>query len=177
MSGGPGDTYARAAIGLGFPGEMSVSTALHEVGHNHGRQHSPCQTQDGDPSYPYPNGSDGVWGYDRGHQMLFAPTAADIMGYCTPSWISDWTYNALFERIRSVNGAPSALVVGGAVAPRVYDRALIDAEGKLHPLSPLTLATPPIGEERIVSPPGRGPVTARFYGFDHLPGGILFWEQ
>ena len=51
-----------SAIGLGYAGELSAQTIIHEVGHNHGRLHAPCEVSDPDPNYPYPNGSIGVWG-------------------------------------------------------------------------------------------------------------------
>ena len=34
--GGPSDSWARAAIGLGFTGDNAAETAVHELGHNHG---------------------------------------------------------------------------------------------------------------------------------------------
>ncbi len=65
MIGGSQDAYSRAAIGLGYSGEIATETAVHEIGHTHGRQHSPCGGAQGtDPAYPYQDGSIGVWGYD-----------------------------------------------------------------------------------------------------------------
>jgi len=181
MSSGPEDSYARAAIGLDFGGPDDVTTALHEVGHNHGRQHSPCETYDADPAYPYHDGSDGVWGYDRATQQLFPPTAADIMGYCTPSWISDWTFVAFFDRIRAVNGAGNAYVIGDPAPPKTYDRARVDADGTLHLADPVTLHRPPSAEPRALRLRSSGTksktVTAQYYAFDHLPGGVLLWEH
>ena len=43
-------------------------------------------------------------GYHVFTKELFSTTRyKDMMGYCTPEWISDYTYNALFNRITSVN--------------------------------------------------------------------------
>jgi hypothetical protein len=53
----PRDNVARAGIGIGYPGRDSVETALHEIGHTHGRQHSPsCSATALDPAFPYKDG-------------------------------------------------------------------------------------------------------------------------
>ena len=46
-----------------------------------------------------------MWGYDaRGTGQLHAPEATrDIMGYCGPRWVSDYTYRGLTERSAAVN--------------------------------------------------------------------------
>jgi len=177
------DGFGRAAIGLGFSGYGTVATALHEIGHSHGRKHSPCETADPDPAYPHAEGSDGVWGYDRARDLLFGPNVSDIMGYCKPAWISDWTFVALFDRIRAVNGLANAYVIGGpdhAGGARAYDRARIDPDGGVHRLSPIALYAAPRAEPRVLeleSHHARTTVMAQFIGYDHLPGGILLWEH
>ena len=178
MTGGAGDSYARAAIGLGYPGAMSIETALHEVGHNHGRLHAPCQTFDSDPGYPYAGGKTSTWGYDRSKDALFPPTAADIMGYCSPVWISDYTFLGLLERIRVVNQAASAYVIGGKT--ETYDRVRIDADGVLHWMPPVDLPTAPAAEATAVTVESNGgaeALTGQLYAYDHLPGGVLFYKR
>ena len=97
------DSWARISIGLGYPGDTSIGTFLHEVGHAHGRSHAPCETRDSDPYYPYSGGMIGTWGYDSLSGQLKNPSnTADFMGYCEPSWISDYTYEALYDRIVAV---------------------------------------------------------------------------
>ena len=76
----------------------------------HGRMHAPCQTYDADPGYPHPNGQIGSWGYDLIQRRVFPPQTPDIMGYCTPQWISDYTFGALLERVRIVNQAMASAV-------------------------------------------------------------------
>ena len=94
----------RAACGVAFADEDSAVTMAHEVGHNHGREHSPCGVS-GDPNYPYPEGGIGSWGYDARTGSLLDPARyADIMSYCSPVWVSDWTYQAFVERVAAVNG-------------------------------------------------------------------------
>ena len=87
----------------------------HELGHNLGRPHTPCDEPvtdpgDVDPDYPWPDGLIGVWGHDfgddgndgggdgpaRGH--LFNPEGyRDLMSYCYPQWISDYSFTKMLE--------------------------------------------------------------------------------
>jgi hypothetical protein len=79
----------------------------HELGHAHGRFHAPCNVQDPDLRYPYPNAAIGVWGYDQRSDEFYQPTRKDMMSYCPEprwsAWISDYTYQALLERAAQVN--------------------------------------------------------------------------
>lgn len=180
---GPGDAYARAAIGLGFGGGDAVvswETAVHELGHAFGRYHSPCGGADGiDPGYPYPNGFIGTWGYNLLTRQLYPPaTVADVMSYCEPIWVSDYTWKGLFERIRLVNGAKS--VVPPELMNLTYERARIDADDDLHWMPPVVLELPPQGDPIdlvVENEEGAFAVTGRYYAYDHLPGGALLWPQ
>ncbi len=96
----------RAAVGVAYVDNTSSVTMAHELGHNHGRNHSPCSVSSGvDTNYPYEGGVTGVWGYDSRTKNLISPTNSDIMGYCSNKWISDYTYDALVNRVSYVNGA------------------------------------------------------------------------
>ena len=83
----------------------------HELGHNMNLRHAPCGTG-GDPSYPYPDGSIGAWGYDFGDGgRLVPPSASDLMSYCDPRWISDYSFtNALRYRLFDEGSAAGAAV-------------------------------------------------------------------
>ena len=88
-----------------WPGRSSASvpyssTVAHELGHNMNLQHAPCGTV-GDPSYPYPDGSIGAWGYDfRRGGSLVPNSAKDLMSYCSGHWIGDYHFtNALRYRL------------------------------------------------------------------------------
>lgn len=114
----PGDAEFRVGSGVGFGTEDSASTLAHEVGHEHGRYHAPCDTSGSDADYPYRGGVIGVWGYDPRSRVFHDPDdVTDFMGYCEPQWISDYTWSAMFERTVAV----SALASGrrGAVLVRL----------------------------------------------------------
>ena len=122
----------RAAVGLDYGDEMSAATMAHEVGHNHGRNHAPCAPGNNisgvDASYPYAGAKVGVWGYDSRKRVFFNPASTmDIMGYCDPKWISDYTYKGLVDRVASINGAKLEFADATLVAP--YQVMIVDADG------------------------------------------------
>lgn len=178
--GGPNDAYARAAIGLGFTGAIATETAVHELGHTHGRYHAPCGGAQGtDPNFPYNGAGIGAWGYDLVTQTLISPNnTVDLMSYCSPIWVSDYTFTAFFNRIKAVNNA--SIVVPEAMKNLTYDRARIDAGGQMHWLSPVKLELPPSAEPvdvTVESDAGVAAVTGQYYPYDHLPGGVVLWPQ
>jgi hypothetical protein len=128
----------RASAGLGFPGPLAAEIMLHELGHAHGRSHAPCGTpKNPDPDFPYPEALIGVWGYDqRNSDPLRSPTITrDIMSYCGPRWVSDYTYRGLTNRIRLVNRtttttASRLIAEAPAGAPSSWRALLVDAKGK-----------------------------------------------
>lgn len=179
----PGDPYSRAAIGLGMSddgGATAWETAVHEIGHTHGRQHSPCGGAQGtDPNYPYSGAKIGVWGYNLLTQQLYDPNAyTDVMGYCLPIWISDFTYLGILNRMKAVNQAN--VFVPPELRDRVYDRAFIDPDGELRWLSSIRMATPPQGEPALLDIEALGEAHAiegHYFPYDHLPGGVFVWPE
>lgn len=80
----------------------------HELGHNYGRYHAPgCGAGGTDPSFPYLDISGpGVigdvdnpnYGFDISTMDIMVYSSFyDFMSYCNPAWISDYTYEALFD--------------------------------------------------------------------------------
>jgi hypothetical protein len=96
----------RTSIGLGYSGEEAADTMVHEVGHAHGREHAPCGLggQSSDNGYPNTNANLDQWGFDMRSTDLLSPSAyKDMMSYCSPIWISAYTYNGLYNRMSNVN--------------------------------------------------------------------------
>ena len=184
---GATDTFMRGSIGLGYGGGLggdnSTNTMVHEIGHAHGREHAPCGLggQRSDPLYPHPNASLGTWGFDILSKELYSPDSrSDLMSYCQPYWISDYSYSKLFERSVFVNSFAQVQRAPGV--PETYRMLSVDMKGQLDWSSSMTLRHTPTGEPReidLVDAGGKttGTVTGHFYPYDHLPGGIVLLPE
>ena len=134
MEGKPGHymgtmTNARGASGVAYtPGLSSFSlpggtVIAHELGHNMNLLHAPCGEPGApDPSFPSPTGSIGVWGYDfRDRGSVVPASHKDLMSYCDPAWISDYSFtSALFYRLNpgsasAFAGSSESLLVWGGL--------------------------------------------------------------
>ena len=108
--GNGGLASGRSSISVNSP-----STIAHELGHNLSLQHAPCGTAFGvDPLYPHPNGTTAAWGYDVEGESLVSPDHYDLMGYCSPQWISDYSFNKSLQWRLLAEGAS---VTGGGETP------------------------------------------------------------
>lgn len=108
----------RAAIVLGY-GANAGETMAHELAHTMGRGHAPCGSPAGvDEDFPYPSASIGVFGFDIVKKKLLDPASyyRDMMSYCNPTWISDYTYRAIFDRMDTVAKQVTAARAGGPPA-------------------------------------------------------------
>ena len=158
----------------GRPGRESftipnASTMAHELGHNLSLRHAPC----GDPlnvdlSFPYPDGSTGVWGYDfRNGGRLVRPEYKDLMSYCEPEWVSDYHFtNAL--RFRLFDEGASLLAVLAAQGESLLLWGGTDAEGEPFLNPAFVVDSPPVlpdaaGEHRIT---GRTASGDELFSFD-----------
>ncbi len=104
-------TYTRGIAGLGYVGAGAAigwddpsgdGVAAHELGHNFGRLHAPCGNPSGvDPNYPtyppYTNAAIGVTGLDFATLTIKQASQFDLMSYCHPEWISDYTFKAALD--------------------------------------------------------------------------------
>ncbi len=182
----PANISQKASIGLMYGGsandwQLSGQTMAHEVGHGHGRAHAPtsyavqgCSQPSGiDPSFPYPNGAIGVWGYDITNTKVIDPTQYyDIMGYCAYDWISDYTYGALFQWVATDNGADMVL----PQTPTTYRQVFDDGAGALTVGDAFPVYGAVAGTKRTVTYTSGGAsqtLTGSYFPYDHLPGGYL----
>jgi hypothetical protein len=154
----------RAAVGIGFADSVSSETLAHEIGHNHGRGHTDCGGPDQpDPNYPYDGGEVGVYGFDIRQQAILPPDLTDIMGYCQEKWFSDYTYQALVERVRAVNGVQSEFVDPAALSRFLV--LLLDADGPRwgHPIDEPSLPGGAAEEAEILDAAGQSIASVTVY--------------
>ena len=150
------------------PGRVTFSvpaatTMAHELGHNLSLAHASCGTSGQlDPSFPDARGSIGVWGYDFGDGgRLVPPGRPDVMGYCDPSWISDYHFTNMlrFRLHTAAGGGLSSLVAAPARSLLLWGG--VDAGGTPF-LEPAFLVEAPAslphstGEHRIMGRNGVG---------------------
>jgi hypothetical protein len=136
----------RASVGLDLTGSTDAAgrLAAHEIGHNLGRFHAPCGVS-GDPRqpFPYPNASIGsdVYGLDISRARVWSPVAPDdtkdLMSYCQPQWVSDFTYQGLLNNQRIYGASVMQSGVGYLVRA-----ALTDDGATLEPVYALDGVTP-----------------------------------
>lgn len=175
--GGPSDEWAHAAIGIGFSGDTSVETAVHELGHNHGREHAPCGGVSGaDPSYPYNGAKIGAWGFNLLSGQLYGPNDhVDMMSYCDPAWISDYNFQKIFDRVKFTVGAN--IYTPPAMQDLTWDRVMVGPGGTIESMSSIQLEIPPVGETvdvDVETSQGTQQVAGRYLKYDHLEGGVIF---
>ncbi|MDB4909787.1 MAG: hypothetical protein JWO39_610 [Gemmatimonadetes bacterium] len=97
-SGIAGISYIGGGASLGYDGSNEVEIISHELGHAWGRLHAPCGINGTtDPNYPYASGNIGVYGLDVATSTLYPPASAEVMSYCHPQWISDYTYTGVYN--------------------------------------------------------------------------------
>ncbi|HEX3695050.1 MAG TPA: hypothetical protein VH374_06630 [Polyangia bacterium] len=136
LANNPNQDSIRCSIGIGFT-NMGSGVFLQEVAHTMGRQHAPCgPVSQPDPAFPYQGAHIGAWGYDLVHQKLVDPTrTVDFMSYCSPVWISDYTFKNLRDWLGVVDALAPPVSRGeagdpGSIAP-TWRVATLEADGSI----------------------------------------------
>ena len=145
--------YTSGAAGYGYvPGRAAMGwdlmpsadlVAAHEWGHNFNRPHAPCGGVAGpDPSFPYPGGRIGVLGWNATTNALLQATTSDLMGYCTPTWVSDYNWSRVlaYRQSSAIQLEAGATVDGLLVWGRVVDGA-VQLEPAFRVTAPVTAAS------------------------------------
>jgi hypothetical protein len=143
----PSDVDSRGGIGIGVFADGSGSedawdTVAHELGHALGRAHAPCPAP---PSPDRPDGIDSRWPSDLLHksaalgvdgydfdtaELVKLELSKDVMSYCTPVWISDYTYAAIYKRLDYIKNESFKLLE--ATLPESFRLARITRDGRAH---------------------------------------------
>jgi YVTN family beta-propeller protein len=125
----PAGQFTRGACctdGIGAGPSNDADYAAHEIGHLLGRHHpvqgsALCGHDERDFQYPYSlslihpafpyDPATGLAGFDGGDTALSVASSSlgdfngpyDVMGYCSPLWISDYTYRNLYFALRALH--------------------------------------------------------------------------
>ena len=168
--------HQRVSLGLSFATTGSAETLAHELGHNHGRPHSPCGgVAEADGNFPHSGAKIGWWGFEAPEKLRNPTTDTDIMGYCKNQWVSDYVYRYFTERVAFLNGALNELPPPGGMQHFAF--LLTDVNG---PRWGVQRRAPryPSGEPEsasILDAQGRVIATVTVYRtpMDHLGGALL----
>jgi hypothetical protein len=120
-------TRTALAVAPGWFSNQAQSRELiaHELGHNFTRRHAPCGSPaNPDVSFPQPNGTIGIPGHDvyswanalSNSATTMDASTGDVMGYCSPAWVSLYTYGAV---LNARGTGPVAAVAGTPARTRV----------------------------------------------------------
>lgn len=187
----PHEDYYRGSIGVtvfqdGSGAADAWDTLIHELGHALGRSHSTCGVgSDVDDDYPYGAGPTSnlgpTYGWDFDASRLIKPRQfRDVMGYCAPVWVSDYTYQGMFERLQYI--AAERFQALAWAPPDLYRVARIGRKGGSGWRSDRPSRRGPGGERRAVpllDAAGRAvaSVEARIVRLDHGPGGYVWLPE
>ena len=124
-----GIAYVGRPASLGYPDREVMA---HELGHSMNLRHAPCGfVFDDDPSYPYPDGTIGTWGYDSRSGRLVRPSTRDFMSYCEPTWISDYHFRKALE-FRLAAETRAAPMIADMTRKRLLLWGGVSPEGELR---------------------------------------------
>ena len=161
---GVATTPGRASYAILEPNVMA-----HELGHNFSLLHAPCGTEGADPFFPQDDGTTGGWGYHFQRGALVSPeNSYDLMSYCEPDWISDYSFNkALGFRVTDLRGRAAATAAATARSLLIWGGVEADGTPFLEPVfvvdAPPNLPQPGGGGYTIV---GRAADGSRLFSLE-----------
>jgi hypothetical protein len=103
----------------------------------------------------------------------------DMMSYCAPIWVSDYTYGELYDRIKAIKSQRS---VRAADVERSYRSIRVEPDGETIIGELLTVFGEPEGEPQALDwLDAEGAVVKQvqgyFYPFSHLDGGLVLVHE
>ena len=109
--GGFGYLFYPASVGIN-----RTQTYTHEIGHNMSLRHIDCGgPRNPDSRYPHDPNSIGIYGLDvRAGAVIHPGQYVDLMSYCDPAWISDFSFRIALNRRLQLESA-TARAVWGAI--------------------------------------------------------------
>jgi hypothetical protein len=105
----------------------SRETIVHELGHNQGLRHAPCGSVSSyDENYPYANGDLGTQGYNIMTGKFYSNDTnikdpyKDLMSYCDPAWYSDYHWEKIRIRERTLTSWDYSMMMTSELIPVEY---------------------------------------------------------
>ncbi|MFK7804302.1 MAG: hypothetical protein AB8G95_21890, partial [Anaerolineae bacterium] len=112
--------------------------AGHEIAHLLGRRHADCPDQELGDSVPFPypfgkiseveDGDSAFYGFEVGAEAIYEPNWFDLMSYCEPKWISDVTYEAIYDEMSAAGQRAPTLAPSVAADQFLIVTALVDLD-------------------------------------------------
>ncbi len=171
-AGGLGYYFTPASVGVN-----RTQTYTHEIGHNMSLRHIDCGGPDQlDLNYPHNPNSIGIHGFDVEAGAVVHPGHVDLMTYCDPTWISDYSFRIALNRRLLVESAqaraaweaipeePTIMLWGSLGEGEVFFEPAFLVEAR--PSVPVTG-----GPYRVE---GYGPGGELRFGFDFMPQPVEF---
>jgi hypothetical protein len=115
-----------------------------------------------------------VWGLDARTSKLIDPSKTfDVMGYCSPEWISDYAFGKIARRMNTL--ANEASMIGGVAT--TYRFAVVSKDSELSWGDEITLDEPMFGEPHTIryqnADGTSASVTGFYYPFGEEGGQLL----
>jgi len=176
-TGGGVNPYTQAAVGLGWTDEFELGTMAQELAHTVGRLHAPCGNgvQNVDPKFPYKSGNVGVWGWDIIQQQLVEPATADFMSYCSPVFVSDYTFGGIAGQLQKIAAKAGNVHYAASTNYRLIDVAP-DGSARWGEVMPMRM--PPAADSTpvaFVDSAGKILLQTKgwYHPYDRIEGGML----
>jgi hypothetical protein len=105
-------------------------------------------------------------------ELIDPSTTKDFMSYCDPTWPSDYTFHALFQRIRAINAQAKIVVDDG---PAQWEQYFLHPDGRITYIQPVRIPPDETTFVDLTITDDDGPHTLRgsFSPFSHAEGGSI----